>query len=156
MRRNQRLAERLLSDVIGLEWELVHAEACRWEHVMSEQVERRLLALLDHPTLSPYGNPIPGLEELGELYHVEDFLEGLQTLDQVLPPDGAQISVTVRRIGEDVQTDEQIMTALRRVDARPDRVVKAARGPEGVLIGSGGEVVEIELDAAAHVFVQRL
>jgi DtxR family transcriptional regulator, Mn-dependent transcriptional regulator len=55
-----------------------------------------------------------------------------------------------------VQTDEQIMTALRRVDARPDRVVKAARGPEGVLIGSGGEVVEIELDAAAHVFVQRL
>ena len=154
--RKHRLAERLLTDVIGLEWELVHAEACRWEHVMSEQVERRLLALLDHPTLSPYGNPIPGLEELGELYDVEDFLEGLQPLDQVLPADGAQISVTVRRIGEDVQTDEQIMTEMRRVDARPDRVVKAARGPEGVLIGSGGEVVEIELDAAAHVFVQRL
>jgi DtxR family transcriptional regulator, Mn-dependent transcriptional regulator len=154
--RKHRLAERLLTDVIGLEWELVHAEACRWEHVMSEQVERRLLALLDHPTLSPYGNPIPGLEELGELYDVEDFLEGLQPLDQVLPADGAQISVTVRRIGEDVQTDEQIMTAMRRVDARPDRVVKAARGPEGVLIGSGGEVVEIELEAAAHVFVQRL
>ena len=64
--RKHRLAERLLTDVIGLDWELVHAEACRWEHVMSETVERRLVDLLDHPTESPYGNPIPGLAELGE------------------------------------------------------------------------------------------
>ena len=64
--RKHRLAERLLTDVIGLDWELVHAEACRWEHVMSETVERRLVDLLDHPTESPYGNPIPGLDELGE------------------------------------------------------------------------------------------
>ena len=63
--RKHRLAERLLTDVIGLDWELVHAEACRWEHVMSETVERRLVELLDHPTESPYGNPIPGLDELG-------------------------------------------------------------------------------------------
>ncbi|MDQ4086000.1 MAG: metal-dependent transcriptional regulator [Actinomycetota bacterium] len=154
--RKHRLAERLLTDVIGLDWELVHAEACRWEHVMSEQVERRLLALLDHPTLSPYGNPIPGLEELGEDYAVEDFLEGLQSLDKVLPGSDEQVSVTVRRIGEDLQTDEQIMTALRRVDAYPDKVVKIARGPEGVLMAGGGEVVEIDLEAAAHVFVQRL
>jgi DtxR family transcriptional regulator, Mn-dependent transcriptional regulator len=153
--RKHRLAERLLTDVIGLEWELVHAEACRWEHVMSEQVERRLLALLDHPTLSPYGNPIPGLDELGEDYTVEDFMEGLEPLDKILPEGGEQISVTVRRIGEDLQTDEQIMGALRRVDARPGKIVKAARGPEGVLIGSGGEVVEIDLESAAHVFVQR-
>ena len=62
--RKHRLAERLLIDVIGLEWELVHAEACRWEHVMSEAVERKLVALLDNPTISPYGNPIPGLDEL--------------------------------------------------------------------------------------------
>jgi DtxR family transcriptional regulator, Mn-dependent transcriptional regulator len=154
--RKHRLAERLLTDVIGLDWELVHAEACRWEHVMSEQVERRLLALLDHPTLSPYGNPIPGLDELGEEYAVEDFLEGLLPLDQVLRADGEQVSVTVRRIGEDLQTDEQLMTAMGRVDARPDKVVQASRGPEGVLIAGGGEVVEIDLDAAAHVFVQAL
>src|SRR5690606_31449325 len=64
--RKHRLAERLLTDVIGLDWELVHAEACRWEHVISESVERRLLQLLDHPTESPYGNPIPGLDELGD------------------------------------------------------------------------------------------
>jgi DtxR family Mn-dependent transcriptional regulator len=154
--RKHRLAERLLTDVIGLDWELVHAEACRWEHVMSEQVERRLLAILDHPTLSPYGNPIPGLEELGEDYAVEDFLEGLEPLDKLLPEGDEQVSVTVRRIGEDLQTDEQIMTALRRVDAYPDKVVKVTRGPEGVLMAGGGEVVEIDLEAAGHVFVQRL
>ena len=63
--RKHRLAERLLVDVIGLPWEEVHAEACRWEHVMSEDVERRLVQVLDNPTISPFGNPIPGLSELG-------------------------------------------------------------------------------------------
>ena len=74
--RKHRLAERLLTDVIGLDWELVHAEACRWEHVMSEAVERRLIELLDRPTESPYGNPIPGLEELGAEVG-EEFMDGV-------------------------------------------------------------------------------
>ncbi|WP_240646113.1 metal-dependent transcriptional regulator [Georgenia sp. SYP-B2076] len=65
--RKHRLAERLLTDVVGLEWAFVHEEACRWEHVMSERVERRLLDLLDHPHIDPYGNPIPGLEQLGDV-----------------------------------------------------------------------------------------
>ena len=77
--RKHRLAERLLTDVIGLDWELVHAEACRWEHVMSETVERRLLELLDHPTESPYGNPIPGLDELGDVSG-EDFMDNVEPL----------------------------------------------------------------------------
>ena len=63
--RKHRLAERLLVDVIGLPWEEVHAEACRWEHVMSEDVERRLVKVLNNPTTSPFGNPIPGLLDLG-------------------------------------------------------------------------------------------
>ena len=78
--RKHRLAERLLTDVIGLEWELVHEEACRWEHVMSETVERRLLELLDHPTESPYGNPIPGLDELGQVELGEEFMDGVEPL----------------------------------------------------------------------------
>ena len=64
--RKHRLAERLLVDVVGLEWEYVHEEACRWEHVMSERVERKILALIGEHRESPYGNPIPGLDELGE------------------------------------------------------------------------------------------
>ena len=58
--RKHRLAERLLTDVIGLPWEKAHMEACRWEHVISEEVEDRLLELLGHPTTCPHGNPIPG------------------------------------------------------------------------------------------------
>ena len=62
--RKHRLAECLLVDVIGLDYADVHEEACRWEHVMSEAVERKLLTLLGNPSVSPFGNPIPGLDAL--------------------------------------------------------------------------------------------
>jgi DtxR family Mn-dependent transcriptional regulator len=154
--RKHRLAERLLTDVIGLEWEHVHAEACRWEHVMSETVERRLVALLDHPTESPYGNPIPGLAELGETDHEQSsFMTDVEPLDVVAKgPD--EIRVLVRRIGEEMQKDELVMAALRRVGAMPDKVVVVAAGAEGVLIGSGGETAEIDAELAGHLFVHRL
>jgi DtxR family Mn-dependent transcriptional regulator len=153
--RKHRLAERLLIDVIGLDWELVHAEACRWEHVMSETVERRLVELLDHPTVSPYGNPIPGLEELGEAPEREEFMDDAEPLDQVA--DGGEVRVMIRRISEEVQKEEPVMAALRRVGALPDKVITAGPGAEGgVLIGSGGETAEIEADLAAHLFVRRL
>jgi DtxR family Mn-dependent transcriptional regulator len=162
--RKHRLAERLLTDVIGLEWELVHAEACRWEHVMSETVERRLVELLGHPTESPYGNPIPGLAELGEseLGASGDgesgdgaFAKGLEPLDTVVPEQG-EARVMVRRIGEEMQKDETVMAALRRVGALPDKVVTVTPGAGGVLVGSAGETAEIDLDLAAHLFVRRL
>jgi DtxR family Mn-dependent transcriptional regulator len=155
--RKHRLAERLLTDVIGLEWEHVHAEACRWEHVMSETVERRLLELLDHPTQSPYGNPIPGLSELGEPAGVPegDGQRGVEPLDVVARGAG-ETRVLVRRIGEEMQKNESVMSALRRVGALPDKIVTVAPGAEGLLIGSGGETAEIDLDLAAHLFVQRV
>jgi DtxR family Mn-dependent transcriptional regulator len=152
--RKHRLAERLLIDVIGLEWEDVHAEACRWEHVMSETVERRLLEILDHPTMSPYGNPIPGLDELGEGDSEEQFLDGVEALDQIAGNDEQR--VIVGRIAEPIQTDEKLMSALRRVGAMPGKVITVARGAEGVLVGSGGESAEIAGDAASHLFVRRL
>src|SRR5919205_245527 len=62
--RHLQLSECLLVDVIGLDYADVHEEACRWEHVMSDAVERKLLSLLGNPTVSPFGNPIPGLEAL--------------------------------------------------------------------------------------------
>jgi DtxR family Mn-dependent transcriptional regulator len=169
--RKHRLAERLLTDVIGLDWELVHAEACRWEHVMSETVERRLVELLDHPTSSPYGNPIPGLHELGETADGEAFMTDVEPLSEVagLGPVGSpagdrdgdgeptgQTRVLVRRISEEIQKDETMMAALRRVGALPDKVVTVAPGTVGVMIGSGGESAEIDHDAASHMFVRRL
>ena len=153
--RKHRLAERLLTDVIGLDWELVHAEACRWEHVMSENVERRLLDLLDHPTASPYGNPIPGLDELGESALGEEFMEGVEPLSKVVQGD-EEARVLIRRISEEMQKDEILMSALRRIGALPDKTVTVAATEEGVLVGSGGETAEIIPEAADHIFVRKL
>lgn len=152
--RKHRLAERLLTDVIGLPWEEVHAEACRWEHVMSEAVERRLLEILDHPTESPYGNPIPGLDELGAGV-AGSFMDGVEPLDVVATSEDG-LTVRIARISEEVQKDEALMAALRRVGAVPDREVRVAAGPEGVLVGSLGETAEIAHDLASHIFVRRL
>ncbi len=63
--RKHRLAECLLAQMIGLPTEMIHEEACRWEHVMSQEVEQRLVTLLGQPHTSPFGHPIPGLDELG-------------------------------------------------------------------------------------------
>ncbi|GAA1957143.1 metal-dependent transcriptional regulator [Nocardioides panacihumi] len=152
--RKHRLAERLLTDVIGLDWELVHEEACRWEHVMSETVEKRLLELLGHPTESPYGNPIPGLDELGSDTLGEDFMDGVESLAKVATLEKG--TVLVRRISEEMQKDESLMSALRRVGALPDRSVTVVATNEGVLVGSGGESAEIVPEAAEHIFVRRL
>jgi DtxR family transcriptional regulator, Mn-dependent transcriptional regulator len=147
--RKHRLAECLLVDIIGLDWQLVHEEACRWEHVMSETVELRLLEILGHPTESPYGNPIPGLDELGDT-NSDDFLGGMVALTEV--PVTVD-SVVVRRIGEPIQSDTKLMTRLRRAGFRPNTAVAIGRQNGHVLIGSGSRAVELENAIAAHVFV---
>jgi DtxR family Mn-dependent transcriptional regulator len=153
--RKHRIAECLLVDVIGLEWEQVHAEACRWEHVMSEAVERRVLELLHHPTESPYGNPIPGLEELGESGTADPFLEeGMVSLIELQPGESGA-SVVVRRIGEPIQTDAQVMYTLRRAGVQPGAVISVTSSAGGVMVGSGGEAAELGAEVASHVFVAK-
>ena len=150
--RKHRLAECLLVQVIGLEWELVHEEACRWEHVMSETVERRLLEVLGHPTVSPYGNPIPGLDELGEAATPGgEGSTALIALDQAVT-DGHRL-VVVRRLAEPLQNDTELMSRLRRAGVRPGDSVTAEPVEDGVLVGSGGETTEITRGVATHVFV---
>jgi len=148
--RKHRLAECLLVDVIGLEWELVHEEACRWEHVMSETVERRLLEVLGHPSESPYGNPIPGLAELGEGGGAVEFRTGLVPLNTVSADTD---SVVVRRIGEPIQSDTALMSRLRRAGVRPNVPVPIARQGRQVLIGRDTDATELDDAVAAHVFV---
>ncbi|MEV5546809.1 iron dependent repressor, metal binding and dimerization domain protein [Streptomyces sp. NPDC052309] len=151
--RKHRLAECLLVDVIGLEWEQVHAEACRWEHVMSEAVERRLFALLRHPARSPYGNPIPGLEELGGARTADPLPDNtaVSLKDLRCGPDGTR--VTVRRIGEPAQTDSRLMHALRHAGVRPGAVVTVTPSPGGVTVAAAGRAAELPAQSAAHVFV---
>jgi DtxR family Mn-dependent transcriptional regulator len=124
---------------------------------MSEAVERRVLVLLDNPTVSPYGNPIPGLEELDATLHAPAFKDGgLLSLREVTEglADGGEAVVVVRRIGEPVQTDGPAMHRLRRVGVRPGGAVHIEAADGGVLITSGGEATEIDLELAGHVFVE--
>ncbi|WP_199422816.1 metal-dependent transcriptional regulator [Actinotalea solisilvae] len=161
--RKHRLAERLLTDVIGLEWSFVHDEACRWEHVMSDRVERRLVELLDHPHHSPYGNPIPGLAELGEDGHVEGFLDGVVSLiayaRAASVADGTPADVTVRavvgRLGEPLQTDTDLLERLSSAGVLPGAEITVERGQGIVTVGAPGADIVLDLpdDVARHVFV---
>jgi DtxR family Mn-dependent transcriptional regulator len=136
--RKHRLAERLLIDVIGLEWEYVHDEACRWEHVMSDRVEAKLIDMLGGPLESPYGNPIPGLEELGgPAAEVGAFRLGLQSLPDALAgvaATGQPPRFVVRRLGERLQMDVDLMRRLAVAGVRPGATLGATRAGTTVTI----------------------
>ena len=152
--RKHRLAERLLSDVIGLDWAYVHDEACRWEHVMSERVERRLYELLGQPTQSPYGNPIPGLEAIGGTPS-ELLTFGVSTLTDAMATYIPGSTVTLIRLAEPIQVDPELLTQLDEGGLRPgarmtlqavgDYVSVRVPGVEGAL--------ELPPEVASHVFV---
>ena len=157
--RKHRLAELLLTEVIGLEWEYVHDEACRWEHVMSDRVERKIVALLGEHRESPYGNPIPGLDELlggGDPDDEDEFREGLHTLVEVVDG-GLDSPFVVRRLGEPVQVDEDALPLLTQANVRPGaRVDVRADGERVIIVREGGgdsEGVSLPRDVAVHVFV---
>jgi DtxR family transcriptional regulator, Mn-dependent transcriptional regulator len=160
--RKHRLAECLLVGVIQLPWEEVHIEACRWEHVMSESVERRLFELLGYPVRCPHGNVIPGLDELGlPAQAKEQVLDALQDGDQAMTAVAAAepAPVVVRRISEQIQSDLVLMLKLKRIGIQPGREVMLAASDDGVRVTCGdsadGSEAELPRDIAAHVFVSR-
>jgi len=156
--RKHRLAERLLADVIGLDWAYVHDEACRWEHVMSEQVERRVLEMLDHPKESPYGNPIPGLAELGD-DAAPAFMDGVINLVERVGTSGETFTATVRRLGEPVQFEPELLQQLRTAGVMPGAEVTVSAAGSYVFIAAKdateGNVDGLELpnEVAVHIFV---
>ena len=156
--RKHRLAERLLLDVIGLDWELVHDEACRWEHVMSEQVERKLLGLLAGPYESPYGNPIPGLDELGgEASAVTAPVRPLSEAIADAPTASggtAAFPLLVRRLGEPLQGDHDLLAALFEVGCRPGRRVAAERSGSSIRVRTASGELDLTLTVAQYVFVE--
>ena len=153
--RKHRLAERLLSDVIGLDWAFVHDEACRWEHVMSEQVERRLLDMLGHPTESPYGNPIPGLDELGDA-PAGRFLDGVRSIVAATAGGSAVATGVVRRLGEPVQFEPELLAQLRSAGVMPGRTASVQRAGAYVAVRVEGEDAGLELpmEVAQHVYIE--
>jgi DtxR family Mn-dependent transcriptional regulator len=146
--RKHRLAELLLVNVIGMPYEEAHWEACRWEHVMSEAVEQRVYELLGRPTRSPYGNPIPGLEDLDSTAPVEA-VEGERNL--AFP--GLSGTVVVSRICESVQTNADVLRQLHAAGVDPGVAVTVAQERDGVSIDRDGERVRLPREVASRVFV---
>lgn len=153
--RKHRLAERLLSDVIGLEWEYVHEEACRWEHVISEQVERKLLKVLGNPSESPYGNPIPGLAELG----VETGgSNNRATVAATHVVQGAtEVRVLIRRLAEPAQVDPELLLQLADAGIIPGNhaTLTEVDGRVRVRVDGAADALDLAPETAAFVFVER-
>lgn len=138
--RKHRLAERLLTDVLKLDISLVHQEACRWEHVMSDEVERRVVALLSDVKASPFGNPIPGLAEIGvEEPTAEPQGQRLNTI-----PTHKDLPVTVLQLNEILQNDDKIFAALQRAGVFPGAQV-TAHNERGILTITGADGRSIDL-----------
>lgn len=145
--RKHRLAERLLVDVIGLDWYKVHLEAGRWEHVISDEVEERLVKLLGEPATCPHGNPIPGTQ--GGFEPAEE-----RSLADV----EAGTSVRLTRISEDVEID---LGSLRYLDQHGfipgATAVVSSRGPDGTIVlgvdGRGSSTVAFGPELSRRLFV---
>jgi len=124
--RRHRLAERFLTDVLGLSWAEAHTEAGRWEHVISDRVEQAMVQLLHDPTTCPHGNPIPGSR-----YTPPDMV----TLDEVAVGD----EFTVARIPEELEFADGMLEFLEDSSLLPGR--------EGMVTGAapdGTTTVEVE------------
>ncbi|MBA3655199.1 MAG: metal-dependent transcriptional regulator [Actinobacteria bacterium] len=141
--RKHRLAERLLTDIIGLEWHKAHLEAGRWEHVISDEVEARLVEVLGHPTTCPHGNPIPGSG-----YSEPDLvaLAGSEPGDEVC----------LKRVTEQVEIDVESITYLSAHGFVPGTGARVrAKAPDGTLtLQLGGtDVIAVGPRLAEQLFV---
>lgn len=151
--RKHRLAEKLLTDIIQLDINQVHEEACRWEHVMSDEAERRIYELLGRPKESPYGTPIPGLEEF-DAPASELFLDGVVPLDQT-PLDGETV-LQIRRIGEPVQANTADLEVLVTEGICPGSQVIARKLENDfieVAVCGTDRAICIHSQTAGHVYV---
>jgi DtxR family Mn-dependent transcriptional regulator len=140
--RRHRLAERFLTDVLGLPWADAHREAGKWEHVMSDAVEAAMSRVLGQPTTCPHGNPIPG-----SAYE---------------PPDAAPLArvavgdrFTVSRIPEELELDPGMLEFLEGSSIQPGRVGQVtASSPDGtVTVEIEGVRVSIGSFASTRILV---
>jgi DtxR family transcriptional regulator, Mn-dependent transcriptional regulator len=120
--RKHRLAERLLTDIIGLPWEKAHLEAGRWEHVISDEVEARLVEILGHPTTCPHGNPIPGAG-------------GLEPELTALSESHRGDHVRLERVTEQIEINLDSLAYLSAHGFVPGtEAIVASRAPDGTMI----------------------
>jgi len=119
--RRHRLAEVFLTDVLKLPWAEAHHEAGKWEHVISESVEKAMIDLLGDPTTCPHGNPIPGSD------YVAPDSEPLSTI-------AVGDTFTVRRITEELEFEPGLLEFLEASAIQPGNVgTVTALSPDGTL-----------------------
>ena len=142
--RRHRLAERLLVDVIGLEWHKVHTEAGRWEHVISDDVEERLVLLLGDPATCPHGNPIPG-----------SLTRSAPAPQMPLTEAQPGQEVRLERISEDVELDTSLLSYLSQHGFVPGAsAAVSSRTPDGTLVlALGGTTVAFGPGLANRLYV---
>jgi len=144
--RKHRLAERLLVDVIGLEWHKVHREAGRWEHVISDDVEARLIELLGDPATCPHGNPIPGSHSPAPAVETRPLADV-----------GEGETVRLVRISEEVEMNLGSLELLDQGGFIPGAVARVGgRDPEGTLevtVDGGTESIRVSRDLSSRLFV---
>lgn len=140
--RRHRLAERFLTDILGLSWTEAHAEAGKWEHVISEPVEAAMTRVLGEPTTCPHGNPIPG-----SAYAAPDTV----TLDDLGP--GAAFTVT--RITEELEFTPGLLEFLEDATVVPGQAgTVTAVSPDGTrTLDIGGRPVGLGSFASARILV---
>jgi DtxR family transcriptional regulator, iron-dependent repressor len=140
--RRHRLAERLLTDILGLSWADAHVEAGKWEHVISEPVEVAINRLLDNPTTCPHGNPIPGSS------YAPPKLVALVDI-----PVGGRFTVT--RITEELEFTPGLLDFLEDAAVQPGHEgMVTAVSPDGTAtVEIDGRHVGIGAFAAARILV---
>ncbi len=150
--RKHRLAERLLTDVIGLDLPHVHEEACRWEHVMSDRVERRLVEMLGRPERSPYGNVIPGLDEL-DVAPGEAPVAAATAISVVDALALGTQNATLVRIGENPQALAGFLQDVSEIGLLPGILIGLQSHGDGVELSTSLGTVIVSGDVARHLFV---
>ncbi|HEX9995061.1 MAG TPA: metal-dependent transcriptional regulator [Acidimicrobiales bacterium] len=141
--RRHRLAERFLTDVLGLSWAEAHREAGKWEHVISDSVERAMDRLLGAPTTCPHGNPIPGSS---------------YTSPETMPL--ADVAVgdrfVVTRIPEELEFTPGMLEFLEDASLQPgQRGEVTASSADGTTVHIDGRPVGIQPFASHRILVTR-
>lgn len=129
--RRHMLAERLLADVIGMPWELVHDEAEEWGLEVSDRLDARLTVLLDDPATCPHGNPMPGAATPVDQH------------DAVAADDAPLGRVEVVRISEELEEDRAALGLLAGAGLLPGRRAEfVSRATAGLaVVGATADVV---------------
>ena len=145
--RKHRLAELLLVNIIGMDYEFAHEEACKWEHVMSDTVEQKVYDLLKNPTHSPYGNVIPGLETLDTTASQPHDEAGEKPLSE---SEGGQVRVT--RLCESIQVEPELLAKLRAAGTNPGATVTVEPDGTDIVVSGPGEKLRLDESVAARIF----